>query len=268
MSVLIFEDYKRFCRDRIAAMPKRGHGELARIANYLGVNPALISQIINGPKDFTTEQVLELSKFWGLNAIETDLFVLLVDRERAGTQNLKKYYESKIKASRNLAKQVKERVEVDSVLTEETKAIFYSSWSYAAARLLTEIPNLQCLDEVAARLNFSRAKTADILEFLVDQRLCLKLNDRYAIGPQRTHLDFGSPFLGRHHMNWRARALQKAETVREEDELMFTAPLTLSRKDVLILRERLLQVIQELSGVVKNSKSEALYCLNIDLFEV
>jgi len=69
-------------------------------------------------------------------------------------------------------------------------------------------------------------------------------------------------------MNWRAQALQKTEAIREDDELMFTAPLTLSRRDVLALRERLLQVIGELSAVVKVSKSETLYCLNVDLFEV
>jgi len=239
-----------------------------QIISFFDVNAALISQVINGPKDFTTEQVCELSKFWGLTALESEFFILLIQRDRAGTQNLKKFFSEKIETCRLQSAQIQKRVEIDHILSDEAKAIFYSSWAYSAARLLTEIPSFQSLDEISARLNLSRQKTAKILEFLVFNGLCERRDDKYILGPQRTHLEYGSPFLGRHHMNWRAQALQKTEAIREDDELMFTAPLTLSRRDVLALRERLLQVIGELSAVVKVSKSETLYCLNVDLFEV
>ena len=267
MLIYAFDDYKKFCRAYIAKLPKQGHGELARIAKRLEVNAALISQIINGPKDFTTEQALELATFWGLRSNASDFFVLLVERERAGTNNLKALLTRRIEAGRSNGLLVKEVVRTDHLMSEEAKATFYSSWSYAAARLLASIPG-QHREAIATRLRMTRVETAKLLEFLENQGLVVIEGEALAIGPNRTHLEFGSPFLSRHHLNWRLKGLQKIESLRGDSELMFTAPLVISRNDFAKLRERLLEVVKELSEKVKDSPSENLYCLNIDLFEV
>ena len=267
MSIFKNRDYKVFLKQYIQALPKRGHGEIAKIANHLDVNSALVSQIINGPKDFTLEQGHELVKYLGLSEIEADYFLLLLQKERAGTHQLKSYFQNKIELLLKDSRQVANRVSQDYQLDDKAKAIFYSSWMYTAARLLTSIEEFQTVDAIAERLQISRAKASDILRFLANSGLCVEEKGRYKMGPSRTHLEYGSPFLNRHHLSWRTKAIQSIDVLRE-DELLFTAPLTISRTDFANLRERILKLIQEVSVEVKDSKSEAFFCFNVDLFEV
>jgi hypothetical protein len=44
----------------------------------------------NGDRDLTVEQALSLCEFFGFIELEADYFVSLVERERAGTHQLKK----------------------------------------------------------------------------------------------------------------------------------------------------------------------------------
>ena len=49
---------------------------------------------------------------------------------------------------------------------------------------------------------------------------------------------------------------------------MFTAPMTLSKTDFVKLRCRILDLIQETSEMVKDSPSEQIAYLNIDLLQL
>jgi hypothetical protein len=51
-------------------------------------------------------------------------------------------------------------------------------------------------------------------------------------------------------------------------ELFLTLPATLTEKDVLKLRMMIVEFIEKFIGVIDTSKSEVLYCLNIDWFNV
>ena len=57
----------------------------------------------------------------------------------------------------------------------------------------------------------------------------------------------------------------KAETLNE-DELMFTCPMSLSKKDFADFKSELTDLIQKFSLMLKDSKSEDVGCFNIDWF--
>lgn len=266
-SIFEFEDYRRFLRVYIRSLPKRGHGEIARLAQHLNLYPAHMSQILAGDKTLTLEHGHELASYLGLSSLETDFLVLLIEKDRAGSHNLKKYFESKLSLLRQESTKLAKRIATDSALDDTAKAVFYSSSVYSAIRLLTSIEEFQEVDRIAARMQMTRAQTTKVLRFLVEKNLCVEANGRFSMGPQRTHLEQGSPFVSRHHTNWRVKSLSVMESLRE-DELMFTAPLTIGRSDFAALREKIILLIKELSERVKDSKAESLFCLNIDLFEV
>jgi uncharacterized protein (TIGR02147 family) len=265
--VYSFKEYKPFLRHHIGALPKKGHGELARIAAHLELNPAHISQIINGPKDFTLEQGHDLAAYLGLSALESDYFFLLLEKDRAGTHRLKKYFEAKMEKLKTEAQNVAKRFPKDHKMDEAAKSNFYSNWMYSAVRLITSMPQFTSVDAIAKRMQLSRARTTEVLRFLVENGLCVEEKGRYKMGPQRTHLERESPHIGRHRSNWRIKALHQMDTL-SETELMFTAPMTMSREDFAELKEELMKVIERLSPKIKDSKPESLFCLNIDLFEV
>lgn len=99
--------------------------------------------------------------------------------------------------------------------------------------------------------------------FLTQSGLCIEKENRFFIGPLLTHLGNESPFLSRHHQNWRIKALQKSNKVSPQ-ELMFTGPFSLSKNDCAKIRSELLDLIAKTVKTVKTSEVETLVFLNID----
>ena len=51
-------------------------------------------------------------------------------------------------------------------------------------------------------------------------------------------------------------------------EIFLTMPATLSEKDAVLLRRKIVEFIDEFVKIIDSSKGEALYCFNIDWFNV
>ncbi len=265
MTIFEFTDERLFLREYIDNLPKNGRGEISKIAKHLGVHSSFISQILAGTKDFNIEQAQELANYLGLNSLETDYFILMVQISRAGTNNLKTYFRTKLNSLKNQSLEVAKRIPQDRKLTEYECSIFYSSWLYLAVWLQTSIDAGQSLESIANRFDIPRARISEILEFLISTQLVRIEKDLYVMGPQLIHLDRSSPFLVKHHINWRVKAIQRSEDLTSE-EMMFTSPLSISRKNFAQLREQIMELIKNASNLVTKSPAEDLACLNLDLF--
>lgn len=260
-SILQFEDYKAYIRQQI------GHGSSKIMARYLDVNASMISQILAGPKDFTLEQGEKLLSFFNLKNIEAEYFLILIQIERAGTKGLKEFYKRRADQLRTQANQVKRHIQVDRDLTAEEKSKFYSSWIYSAIQIFTSLEGGKNFEEISEVFRVERGRLLEVMEFLVEKNLCSLDSNIYRPGVQSTHIEKGSPFLIQHHNNWRVKALEKAESLQDQ-ELMFTANISLSHGDFLKLRDHLLSSIREFMEVVKPSPPELVANLNIDFFKV
>jgi hypothetical protein len=64
-------------------------------------------------------------------------------------------------------------------------------------------------------------------------------------------------------MNWRTKALQGHEGLSSE-ELAFTAPMSIAKKDFEKIREKIMTCIKDSIDVAKESEAEDLAFLNID----
>jgi hypothetical protein len=96
MSVFEFDNYRKFVRHAISTTPALGRGSVKKMATALRVHPSLISQVLSGSKDFTSEQANDIASFLNLNELETEYFLCLVDIERAGTSRLKTFLQNKL----------------------------------------------------------------------------------------------------------------------------------------------------------------------------
>lgn len=267
MTVYEFTDYKAFLRDYIRRLPQKGRGQLLKMAQALDVNSTLVSQVLSGPKDFTFEQGHKICVHFGFGELETEYFLGLLSIARSGTQTLKKYHQAKLEKLKSESQQLSKRVKHERVLTDSERAVFYSSWLYSAIRLACSLEEGLTVDDVVRRFSVSRERAIEILKFLTETGLCIHESGRYLMGPQRTYLEHGSPFLVRHHLNWRMKGMSRAEDISEK-ELMFTGPISISKKDFAALREQLAEQIKRASETVKESNPDDLACLNIDLFWV
>ena len=105
------------------------------------------------------------------------------------------------------------------------------------------------------------------MNFLKETQLCLETNGRFTMGTQSTFVPQGSPHLVRHHLNWRIKAMERSETLLEND-LMYTAQISISKNDLETIRELGINFIKTVNDLAKPSAPEELVNINIDLFQI
>lgn len=265
MDLFECNDYKKVVHRFIESQPRKGRGQLKKMAEHLRIHPVVMTQIFNGPRDLNLEQAFELSDFMGFSHFEREYFLKLVERDRAGTQNLKDHYQKKIEELREQSQELKNRVTKDQELSESAKAVFYSQWYYSGIRLATGLEKIKSIQELSERLGLEISQVNKVMEFLVEQGLVVKEGSDLKPGPQRTHLEARSPLVGRHHSNWRIQAMRAMEKP-SKDQLFFTAPMRLDEETYFYIRKELVNLIESLTDQVVKAQDHDLACLNIDLF--
>ena len=267
ISVYAYKDFRSFIRDRFAEMPRKGYGQSHRLAKHLGVHTTLVSQIMKGVKVFSLEQAHAACEFLGLDELETDYFVLLVQKEKAGSAHLKNYFEKKLSGLRAHTSELVNRLKSQRGLDEGTRAIFYSHWKYSAARQLTAIPGHASIDAIAGALDLSLKDTKRVMDLLVHHGLCVEKKGKFLIGPSATHLEASSPWTYVNHLNWRQKAMEEYRN-DHASKLHYTCPMTLSRADAEKVRAAIVKLLEDVDRILEPSPSEELHCLNIDWFRV
>lgn len=265
MSIFNFVDYRSFLRSHIENLPKNGRGEINRIASFVGVHPSLLIQVLSDTKNVSLEQAQLLCDYLGFTNQETDYFLCSVQLQRAGTVKLRAYFKENLNRLKNASIELSQRVRQDRNLTEEEKSIFYSHWLYAAIWLQTSLATGQSLDGIVDKFQISRERATQILHFLVDTQLCVSEQGRFRMGPQSIHLARGSVHISKHHTNWRLKAIDASDRI-EPEELMYTAPISVSKSDFEKIRSRLADVIKEVTDVAIKSEAEQIACFNLDFF--
>ena len=105
----------------------------------------------------------------------------------------------------------------------------------------------------------------DKLSTLKKLELVSEMDDRWRITKKSIHLPQESLLNNLNHQNWRNLAsldIQKRNT----KSLHYSAVHSLSLKDIDVLREKILKLVQESQGIVEKSAEEEIVCLCIDYF--
>jgi hypothetical protein len=80
---------------------------------------------------------------------------------------------------------------------------------------------------------------------------------------KNTHVEAKSSLAIRHHQNWRVKSLELLEHATADD-LAFTAPVSIARKDIPKVRAILLDAISDIAKIVENSPAGEVGYLGID----
>jgi uncharacterized protein (TIGR02147 family) len=261
-----FNDYKKYVEKRVSQMPKGGRGETQKIAKYLRMHSTRLSHVFRGQDHLTLEQGLDLCRYFGLNDLESEYFLALLQEAKAGSAHLQVFFRKKRQQIIEKSRQLSERVPGEHKLTDAEKALFYSNWYYSAIRLLCSLPGNHNVDSIAERFGLPRGRVSESLQFLLKQYLCVEKDGRLHMGPKSTHLEASSPIVTRLHSNWRIKAMEKHPALSPQ-ELAFTSPMSIARKDAEKMREILVQAIERAVAFADTDAPDSLYCINVDLFE-
>lgn len=266
ISIFDFASYREYLQAAIGAMGAQGYGVKGRIAAALAVSSSLVSQMLKGEKTLTPDQASDLCDFLGLSEIEADYFHLLVDLDRAGSHRYQQKIRRKILLLQEQSRQIGKRVPRHKELSDVQRAIYYSSWLYTGVRNLTAIPGLDSAQAVAKHLGLEPGVVNRVLRFLVANGLCREENGKMTYGPASTHIDKESPFVNKHHQNWRIQAIQSMDR-KVDDDIFFTSPMSLSKDTAAEIQKRIPDFIQSVMKISGPSESEMTACLNIDWFK-
>lgn len=266
---IIFEhkDYKKYINSYIKNQPKKGYGLKQAFANAAQCQIGYVSQVLNGDRHFSSEQVTSIAKVMGLNDQELEYLLLLLGKARAGTPELEKFYLQLIAEKQKAHANLRQRIQISESLSIEDQAYYYSKWYIGAIHMLVTIPEFRTLEKVADYMDLPLKTVREVLEFLVSRSFLESHKNEYRVKGPFLHLEKGSPLLISHHTNWRVQAIQ-AMANEGENDLHFSACFTLAEEDVKKIRAKLSNYIEELSSVIKPSKEEKMCCLNFDYFEV
>lgn len=259
-------DYKVYLRSKAGEKTQR-NGLKSAMAQHLGCQPGFISQVLNGDLHLNLEQVTLLNDFFSHTKEESHFFMLLVQKQKAGSKKLEKYFQSQIDEILNQRLVLTKRLGTSNTLNEADRAIYYSSWHYAAIHIALTIPELRQPESLAAHFRISLTKVHQVLEFLQTTGLAISGKDGFSSESSLTRLGNDSRSISKHHTNWR---LQAIESLDQEDllDLHYSAVVSLSEKDARDIKEKILEQIKSNINQIRESKEEKIYCYTIDFFNL
>ncbi len=266
LNIYEYLDYRKFLSEWLKQQQSGGHGMKTKLAQQAGISSSMFSQVLMGNKELTLDQAAELIEMLALATHEEDFFLQLVELSRASNHKLKSRILSQLAEKKMKAQKLSERLKTAKELSELEKGIYYSSWIYGAVRNLSAIEEFGSTQLIADRLQIPVVLVSKVVEFLLENNLCIQHNGRLSPGVQNTYLRPESPMVNKHHQNWRVRGFDRMELKRTTD-FFFTGPVTLASDDIGKVRDLLPKFVEEITKIVGPSKSEKGYCLNLDWFE-
>lgn len=264
--VFDYQDYREFLTEALGGKSKRT-GQRGALARHLGCQTAFLSQVLHGSANLTLEQALKVNQFFSHEPVTAEYFLLLVQIDRAGTQELKSYFQNKLNNILAKRSEISSRIAKNRTLSESDKVHYYSYWYVGAIHVALSIPELQTPSALARHFHLEDGVVHEVLDFLVNTGLAKFEHQKFSIGPSHIHLAKDSKFIHQLHSNWRMQALQSLEKRREQD-LHYSVAYSLSRADVEKIRQQILQLIELNMSVVRPSAEEVLFCHTIDFFEL
>lgn len=262
----IFEslDYKDFLKKWLESAPR---GSLSKLAESAGTQVSFLSQVTTKKVHLNHEQCWKIGKAMGLSDLEQSYFSNLLEFAKAQSGPYREHLRQELGRIANRRHSLKERFPVSDSLSEEQKSLYFSSYLYSAAHLLTTLEKGASKDRISEYLKIDLPTTSRVLIDLISMGLVEEKNARYRSRNKRIHLPSDSPIIIRHHTNWRLRSLAAIERLSSEN-LHYSSAVTISEKDAYRIKDMLIDLIGRFGELVKTSKAERCFVFNADFFEM
>lgn len=242
-------------------------GAKTRLAEFIGVQPTYISQVLQEKAHLSLEQAELTNKFFQHTLQESHFFLLLVQKDRSGTKSLKEYFQKQIEEILKSRMVLVNRLsKVDSIGPED-RSWYYSSWLHAAFHIALTLPSRKAPGDLAEMFQVPSEKALEILERLEALGLAVKSGTDYIPSIKRIRLSRDHHEIIKHHTNWRLQAIQSLELEKIQD-MHYSAVVSLSNADALAIKDLLLDAIQRAQKIIQDSSEEKLCVLNMDFFQL
>jgi uncharacterized protein (TIGR02147 family) len=262
-----FDDVRGYLK---GVLSERGsqRGLQSRLAEAAGCSASFLSQALAGKVQFTPEHVHGMAMWLRLPEAELAFLVLLVERERAGSQGYVRWLDARIVAARRQDADLAERLPKGRIEDHVHEVSYYSSWVNAAVHVALSIPELRSAPALAARLRLPQSHVEATLVSLEHMGLARREDrENWTLTSRFLHLPRQSPLARVNHAGWRAKAVEAIHSGRDAP-IQYTSVFSLARSDIARLEEMVRTFVEETRAVIAESPEEEVVCFLVDLFPV
>lgn len=261
-----FKNYRAFLAERLNS-PRSKRGLKTAFSKAIQIQPTYLSQVLKGIAHLSLEQAAAMNLYFSHSPEESHFLLLMVQKDRAGTPQLRQYFQDQMTEVLNRRLVLTKRLGTQNALTEEDKSKYYSSWVYSAVHIAVTIPNLREKEVLSKFLGISIKRLNEVLEFLATTGLVSIQGAEIHPGTNFIRLGNDSHNIIKHHNNWRQQSIEALDRERLTD-LHYSGVVSLSTEDALKIKNILLDNLKENIEIIKASKEEELFCYCIDFFNL
>jgi hypothetical protein len=241
-------------------------GVKQELSRHMRCQPAYLSRVMAGKADLSQDQILLLADFFKLDKEQTEYIVYVLLENRSGNSKSKEFFREKAEQNARKNLQLKKQLNADTKLASEFEATYYSSWIYSALHISLLNPKLD-LKSFAEQCGLKWSDVILALNNLERMGLAKKDHNKWSVLHTSTHLGPDSPWLSRHHINWRMKICEKMS--REDLEgLHYTSIASCSHQDRARVNQVLVDALQKCREIIKNSSDEVSFYYGCDLFDL
>lgn len=262
------KNYKQFINQTLEN-PLYGRGAKTRLAKYLNVQSSFISLVLSGPQDFSADHAIKIAEFLKLDSSEKEMFMTLLQRDRAGTSALRHYYQQQL--DRLQEAQAEPKIEVkgagEIVAQEQDLAQYYGSWIHTAIHMAIHHQKFRTVATLVEETKLKESQVRESIDLLTKLGFARFDRDRVVPADRRFHLGQRSLALRSHHINWRNQAVRSLDDVQPE-ALHYSLVMNIDEDTARKMREILREAIHKVDGQLDRARIQNVYSLCMDLFQV
>jgi uncharacterized protein (TIGR02147 family) len=261
-----FRAYRPYLMEKLGRSGSRT-GLRKKLAEAIPVHSTFVSQVLQGRADFSLEQAEVINTFFEHTDDESEYFILLLLKDRAGTPKLRARFEKKLQSLRDERLNIRKRLDVDTAISAKDRAKFYSSYYYSAIYVLSAIPAYQTIGSLAEATKLSLNQVKEIVEFMIGIGLLQEQKGRVIRGPTHVHLGNDSELILKHHSNWRFHTINHLQFL-DQDDVHYSSCISLSQDDAFRVKESLLRNLKSNVEIISKSPEEVAYVMSFDFYKL
>lgn len=243
---------------------REGRGAIRRLSEFLDCHPTFVSQVLKEKAHLSQDQAIKFSRFAKLNTTETEFFLNLVGRQRAGTKESKDFFDGLIKRQLEARIDLKTRWQKQNTSISEHETLYFTSWFLQMVHALCQLPQTQTSKSIAVALRAKQEEVESCLETLKGLKLVEQKDKSWKSTENFLHLSKSSPLINSFHLQWRQKIMTEFMSTKSLPGTHYSGVLTFSEELVDPIRKEIVSSLDAIMKMIKSSPSETAYALAVD----
>ena len=260
------KNYREIVELNLRSADGQNRRGVSKLAAHLKVHPTFISKMLDGNADFSMEQSVVFAQYANLSEAETEFFIDLVNHDRAGNTETKKFFAARLRRHLTERNNLHKRLRSSRSLEIADQVAYYDTWIPQAIHALCQTMGRHSAASIANHLRISKNAAIDAISKLKDMELLRENGDFWVSTELFVHTGKDSPLINRLHLNWRQKTIQDLLSGHASDGLHFSGVASIDISTAEKIEALLVNCIQSTKSHIAASPSEKIYAISLDFY--